>query len=157
MSPRLIGAAACLVAAFLAGWVIQGWRYKGEIAQIRADYAAAEVKRQADARKTDASRQSGMDEAAEKGAIAIEDNRVIDRTDGAAADRLRDELAAVRRHFTRENSRLATASATAQQTILVLSELYQGSVARERELAAAFEESRARGLTCEAGYDSLMP
>jgi hypothetical protein len=151
---KLLIAAGALATAFLSGWFVNGWRYERDIAEIRREYAEAEIKNQAQARTEDASRHSSVDTAAEKGAQVIEAIRT-DLRDDDTADRLRDELAALRKRYTIENSRLATASATDRQTILVLTELYQGADRRARDLAGALEEARARGVTCVEAYEGV--
>ena len=80
------------------------------------------------------------------------------RTDIAAddtAERLRYELANLRRRSSFENAGLATELVTARQTIGVLAHMLEECSGFAGVVAGAYEEARARGLTCQRVYEGV--
>lgn len=80
------------------------------------------------------------------------------RTDVAADDtdsRLRQELAAVRRSTARTIANAATQRLADQQTIGVLAHMLESCSGFAGVVAGAFEEARARGLTCQRVYEGV--
>tara|TARA_R110000765_G_scaffold244631_2_gene346852 strand:+ start:2485 stop:2967 length:483 start_codon:yes stop_codon:yes gene_type:complete len=70
-------------------------------------------------------------------------------------ERLRAELASVRKRASRENASLATQLVTARQTIGVLTHMLESCSGFAGTVAGAFEDARARGLTCQAVYNEI--
>lgn len=81
------------------------------------------------------------------------------RTDIASDDtdsRLRQELTSVRRSTTRTIANAATQRLADQQTIGVLAHMLESCSGFAGVVAGAFEEARARGLTCQRVYEGVM-
>jgi hypothetical protein len=70
-------------------------------------------------------------------------------------DSLHGEVAALRTRLQRagESAGSSSAVSSATRAAMVLTDLYTGCTAERQELAAAFDESRARGLAVERMYD----
>lgn len=80
------------------------------------------------------------------------------RTDIAAddtAERLRVELAQVRRSATHTAANAATQRLADQQTIGVLTHMLEECSGFAGVVAGAYEEARARGLTCQRVYEGV--
>ena len=75
----------------------------------------------------------------------------------AVANSLRGEVSKLRAELLRLGvvAGTATGGSTDTSAVILLADLYGSCVANRQELAAAVDESRARGLTCEAYYDNL--
>lgn len=71
------------------------------------------------------------------------------------ADRLRDQLDQLRRRSSFENAGLATELVTARQTIGVLTYMLEECSGFAGVVAGAYEEARARGLTCQRVYEGV--
>ena len=71
------------------------------------------------------------------------------------ADGLRGELSRVYTRNLSEGSIAAGRSQAAASALVVLGELYDGSVEDRRSLAEALERSRLAGLTCQAAYSKV--
>ena len=71
------------------------------------------------------------------------------------AERLRVELAQVRRSATHTAANAATQRITDQQTITVLTHMLEECSGFAGVVAGAFEEARSRGLTCQRVYDGV--
>lgn len=152
---RALIAAGLVVGGFLMGWNWQKNRYDARIATMEAEYAQASADALEAALAEQRRRLESMERVSDEGETIIEAVHAADAGADPSVDRLRVELDAVRARATRELSAAATQRATDRQTILVLTELYRSADERARELGKAFEDSRARGLNCQAAYEAM--
>lgn len=143
------------VAAGIAAWTAQGWRYQSKIADIERSQAIAIADAQELARKVEQARWQTREELINE-AKRNEAAAVIDRDNArAGADRLRKELAQLQRR-TRDTA-IATRSKGQQgaDPVGVLIELLTGLEQTGREVSEYADQLRVAGMTCEAVYDSL--
>lgn len=153
MNPRLIAAGLCLALAFLAGWSINGWKLKGEIAEIRAEHAEAYAQANAQARSEEARRAAAIEGIRRDAQIRIQEleSDVVAAAD--AADRLRKELA--RRRGAAEHTAATGGGAPTISAVILYSELLDRADTRAGELAEFADRSRVAGEACVAAYDAL--
>lgn len=154
MQMRLIAAIAALAIAFASAWVIQGWRYTGEIAQIRAEHADAYAKAQAQARSEETRRAAAIEGIRRDAQIRIEELEADAATAVSAAGSLREELAKRTRRAT-ANPGTANGGAAALSALVLYSELLDRADTRAGELAGEADRRRVAGLACQHAYDSL--
>lgn len=139
---------------------------KADLAEARqghADYVSEQQRQRAEderaSRAEEQRRQREADQQSQKDA-QDEQNRLdeLDRA-GSERDRLQQQVDRLKR-LQASGSATDAASFAAerkarQAAFNMLADVYSESVVRGGELAAALDVSRARGLSCEARYDSL--
>ena len=153
MSSRILLLSAALLAAFASAWVIQGWRYTGEIAQIRAEHAEAYAQAERQARSEEARRAAaveGIRRDAQERIVQLEADADTAR---AAAGSLREELA--RRRRTASDTGATPGSPPALSALILYSELLERADEAAGRYAEHADRARAAGLTCEQAFDSL--
>lgn len=155
MNKYLIVAAIALIIGAGSAYKAQGWRYATQIAAIHAQHATASQQAVTNALEEERRRHSVVNEASQQGEQDIEQIRADVATAADDATRLREQLAAVRKRARTDNARLATKWATASQTIAVLTRLLEGFHDHAGTVSGAYEDARARGLTCERAYDGV--
>lgn len=147
-------ALAATIVASLATYQAQEWRYQAQISELdrKLQKASQVVVTQA---LKEQQRQAAVTET--QGAKGEETVKQISADIAAddTGDRLREELAAVRRRASRDNASLATQLVTARQTIGVLADMLESCSGFAGTVAGAFEDARARGLTCQAVYTEI--
>ena len=154
-SARIWIGAGLVAAGFLIAWNWQANKYDKRLADQELAYSKASDKAVQSAIIEQQRRYESMESVSDEGDKTVETVRADSAAADPSADRLREELTAVRARTTRELSSAATQRATDRQTIMVLTELYERADRRARELGAAFDESHARGLTCEAAHAAV--
>lgn len=155
ISARIRIGAGLVAIGFLIAWNWQANKYDKRLADQELAYSVASAKAVQSALIEQQRRYESMESVSDEGDKTIETVRADSAAADHSADRLREELTAVRARARRELSSAATQRATDRQTIVVLTELYESSDRRARELSAAFDESHARGLNCEAAYTAV--
>jgi DNA-binding transcriptional regulator YiaG len=147
--------------AFLVGavpaWMYQSARWEADVSNIKREAAEAQAAAVSAARKEERRMQKGVDEAAAIGEQDAIQNDAAAIAAGDDAQRLRDEIAQLRRRFAVDNSRLATQWATTAETVRVLAGLLEDADGEAEILTGAYETARNRGLVCEWSYDALTP
>lgn len=149
---------AAVVAALTGGsvWTVLGWRCDATVSAIQRDNERAVAQAQAYARATEQSRA--------KAATAILDNAqretVAVRADAAAAraasDKLRAELASLRRRTARDTAASGTGSGeSGADTLDLLIRLLSGVDTAGQAVSGYADELRIAGLACERSHDSL--
>ena len=148
-------AVAALGAAFWAGWAWQGARSDAAMSDLIAQHAKALTEATEAARTEERRRFESVAQEGAKGDDELQD--IAKRDDGNDADdqRLRDELAAVRRQLTIARSAVATERASAASYIGPLTESLERYQQFGHSCARQLEDARARGLTCERAWDAL--
>lgn len=148
-----------LVIAFAIGagtsYKAQDVRYRAEIASIYSAHATASQQAVTNALEEERRRYAVVTEASRQGEQDIEQIRADTVAAADDADRLREQLKAVRARANVDNARLATTGATDRQTIAVLTRLLEGFHDHAGAVSGAYEDARARGLTCERSYDGV--
>ncbi|MCE9885187.1 DUF2514 family protein [Obesumbacterium proteus] len=151
--------ALSLLGAYSVGYdsADKSWQLKWT-KRDKADSDARE-QRQADERAEEQRRQRAADQAAKD---ADEDNEQLkaDALDAQrSANRLREQLAQLRKQFadseTGKLSNAASASASKSQAIILLTELLSESNETAREYAKEADRAYSAGQTCERIYNSL--
>ena len=94
--PRLIAAGVALVLAFAAGWAARGWRMGAEYAALEMRYATRLAQAHENALTEYARLEKVKNDAVKAAEIEAEKNAAAAATAARAADRLRDDLAALR-------------------------------------------------------------
>nr|WP_279079703.1 DUF2514 family protein [Hafnia alvei] len=135
----------------------KSWQLKWT--QRNKDDSDALAKRQADERAEEQRRQRAADQAAKD---ADEDNEQLkaDALDAQrSANRLREQLAQLRKQFadseTGKLSNAASASASKSQAIILLTELLSESNETAREYAKEADRAYSAGQTCERIYTEV--
>lgn len=148
-------AAGALGLAFWAGWSWQGARSDAAMSELVAQHATALAKAEENARTEERRRFQSVAQEGEKGNEELQD--IAKRDDGNDADdqRLRDELASVRRQLTIARSAAATERASAASYIGPLTESLERYQQFGHSCARQLEDARARGLTCERAWDAI--
>lgn len=148
-------AVAALALAFGAGWAWQGARSDAAMAEVVAQHATAIAEATETARTEERRRFESVAQTGVQGDEDLQDIRDRAAASDAESDRLRRRLEQVTRHYRADNSRLATEWATATETIRVLTGLLAEYDGFAGPVAGAYEDARARGLTCERAWDAL--
>jgi len=165
---RMMAIGLLLVALVVAGRIADHYRDKYyqvdkswqlKWAQRDKDDSDALAQRQASERAEEQRRQQAVNQAAKD---ADEDNEQLkaDAIDAQrSADRLREQLAQLRRQFadseTGKLSSAASASASKSQAIILLTQLLSESNEAAREYAKEADRAYSAGQTCERIYNSL--
>lgn len=148
-------AVAALGVAFGAGWAWQGARSDAAMSDLIAQHAIALAEATEAARTEERRRFESVAKTGVKGDEELQDIRNRAAASDAESDRLRQRLDQVTRHYRADNSRLATEWATATETIRVLTGLLAEYDGFAGPVAGAYEDARARGLTCERAWDAI--
>lgn len=121
--------------------------------------ALALAKRQADAREEENRRQREADENRNQAVQQISAAKADADNARADADGLHDKAEKLARRLAERerscNSITSGGSKTNAGGAAVLSELFRRADERAGELAAALDDARIRGMSCESAYDSL--
>lgn len=164
--PRVLPyiAAIALFAATLLGAYHHGLSVKDDEWQKKwnaRDTADAKAKavNEASARALEHSYQHSIDKAVQDGQRTIDQLTADAVTARASADSLRgaaDKLAArLASSQSGGNSCTAATSAAASRAVMVLADVLKRADQRAGDLAAAADQARARGVTCEQAYGGL--
>lgn len=146
--------ALCLLIGAFAAYQAQEWRYGERIAELNSKLQEASQVVVTQALKEQQRQSTAAETEGAKGEEVIEQISA-DIADDDTGERLRAELASVRKRAIRENASLATQLVTARQTIGVLSDMLESCSGFAGTVAGAFEDARARGLTCQAVYNEI--
>lgn len=148
--------ASALIGA-LASWYVTDNYWDARHNGLIAEHATASEAALTSALEEQKRRLTAIDKVSADGEQSIQAVRVADSGAEYSAGRLRQQLDAIRSNARRELSSAATKRETDRQTIDMLTGLYQRADERARTLAAAYEEARARGLSCQAAYEAACP
>ena len=146
-----------LVLIAIAGgvtWQVQDWRYGKQLADRDAVHAIAVAEAGRVAREEEQRRQLAVNKEASD---AREQNKAA-AVDAGAADAAGDRLHVEAGKFAAAACSDPGASqrgASATRAAMVLSELFQRADKRAGELAAAYDQARIAGHTCERVYDGI--
>jgi hypothetical protein len=145
--------AAALFAAFVGGWIVNGWRLKGELQRQATAYAqnvtaAVEKAREEDNRRTKALVEA-LDAAQQDLIVALTDR---DRA-RTASDSLRERARAVA--TTCSNPAAAGTSAAAKAAGDLLADVLGRIDEAAGDIAAHADRAVIAGTACERAYDSL--
>jgi vacuolar-type H+-ATPase subunit I/STV1 len=146
--------ASALIGA-LASWYVTDNYWDAKHNGLIAKHATASEAALTSALEEQKRRLTAIDKVSADGEQSIQAVRVADSGADDSADRLRQQLDAIRSNARRELSSAATQRETDRQTIDMLAGLYQRADERARTIAAAYEEARARGMSCQASYESV--
>lgn len=155
-------AAAALVGGALV-WLVQGWRYDADIAdmlrqhaeerdaQAQATVSAVEAARTEERRRT-AAVENARDDAQKLAADAAADAA------GARAerDRMRSRADSLARTAAGRDPTIAAGSPAGSAAVDLLAYMLGRSIERAEALAAVADRARIAGLTCERAYDGLI-
>lgn len=155
MKQLLIVAVIALTIGAGSAYKAQDWRYEAQIAAIHEQHAEASQQAVTNALTEERRRHAVVTEASQQGEAELEQIRTDTATAADDADRLREQLASVRKRANTDNARLATKWATAAETVRVLTELLEDFYGYAGTVSGAYEDARARGLTCERTYDGV--
>jgi len=152
MNARLIAGIAALAIAFASAWVIQGWRYTGEIAQIRAEHAEAYAQANAQARSEEARRAAAIE-----GVRRDAQERIVQLE--ADADTARAAAGSLRKQVDLFASRPAKCPAVADGGAadpdkLLLAQLLSEADEAAGRMAAEADRAIVAGEVCVAAYES---
>jgi len=148
-------AVGALALAFGAGWSWQGARSDAAMSDLMAKHATALAEATEAARTEERRRFESVAQEGVNGDEELQDISNRAAASDAESDRLRQRLDQVTRHYRADNSRLATEWATATETIRVLTGLLAEYDGFAGPVAGAYEDARARGLTCERAWDAI--
>jgi hypothetical protein len=110
-------------------------------------------------REKEQSRQQSINKVIQDGQKAIDSAAADAATARATADGLRrqvDSLASGSENSARDHSCTTATSQAASRAVMVLAELFKRADERALELAGTADQSRIRGLMCEAAYDGVL-
>ena len=156
MNPYLLlgGAIALVLAITAAIFGLNKWegniRESGR-AEVRAEWAAANAKSEAEQRKIEQNRAKAQQEAQDASVKAIAKAKSDAANARASADGLRGDLAALR-------ARIASGDPSAPssgQTSAKVDELFGVCTDRYRAMAEEADASRSAGTFCQTLYESL--
>jgi len=147
-------ALAAAIIASLATYQIQEWRYGKEIAEIDARLQKASQVAVSQALAEQQRQMQVVEAESQQGEQDVEQIR-IDIAADDTADRLRDQLTQVRRIATHTAANAATQRLADQQTVTVLTNMLEECSGFAGVVAGAYEEARARGMTCQRVYEGV--
>jgi len=152
-----LGAALLAAALFGAGWQIQGWRMDAKIAALHTQHAAALADAQAAARAIETRRMEEIEHVRATAQTRIDTLRGDADRAGAAAERLRRELAAARARGTASDTTAADRGPRQPDTTTVdmLTGLLERMEQEAQSMAGYADELRIAGLACEASYEAV--
>ena len=151
------------VAAFVAGWTIQEWRYGDEINGLKATYAQAAEKAQEAARTKEQALQTKLNEAlneanerAKRSEELAKKNSVAAVSASRTSDSLRNQLATVRAELSQATAETARNYAAALSTVFgECVEKYRASAERYSELARSATGHASDSKTLEDSWPQL--
>ncbi|MBL4833641.1 MAG: DUF2514 family protein [Pseudomonas sp.] len=155
MTKILISAIAALL--LCVGWLWWQLDSKTErVGNLESDLAQEQAitKSLIDAASIQASVTAVAETESQQGAQDVEQIRTDIAADDTA-ERLRVELAQVRRSATHTAANAATQRLADSQTIGVLTHMLESCSGFAGVVAGAYEEARARGLTCQRVYEGV--
>lgn len=151
------GLVACML---VIGW--QQWRIAGlrdDLTESRQEFTDYKLNAEQTARDEENRRRAAADEQTRKDAQDEADRTRDTAAAGAERERLFNEVERQRRLLAGRQATDAAGFAAERQARQraydLLANVYQQSVQRNGELAAEADRARARGLSCEARYNSL--
>lgn len=164
ISWRTLGAAVTLALVVAVFW----WIYQHGRSTMDAEWQTrwalrdtadqeARVRAETVERDKEQARQNSITKAVEDGQRKI-DEAVADAAAARADHGVRDEAdrtASSAASKAGSHSCTAATSAAASRAVLVLADVFKRADERAGELAAAADQSRGRGVTCERAYDGL--
>lgn len=149
-----------LAAALAVG--AQQWRIAGlrdDLADARQEFTGYKLNAEQAARDEENRRRAAADQQTRKDAQDEADRTRDTAAAGAERERLLNEVERQRRLLAGRQATDAAGFAAERQARQraydLLANVYQQSVQRNGELAAEADRARARGLSCEARYNSL--
>ena len=135
----------------LIGWTLNGWRLGNELANTHAVYERANAFAQAQARKTESTWQTKIDQEVGRAQASIETAVLDAAAADTVADGLRKELDRIKRRASTCPS-VAGTSPTTPSAADVLTDLLSEVEAAGRKLAAEADARRIAGLMCERSW-----
>lgn len=148
-------AIAAMLVAFGAGWSVRDTAAERDALELEVKHKAAIIDAEQAARTEERRRFESVAQTGVQGDEDLQDIRDRAAASDAESDRLRQRLDQVTRYYRADNSRLATEWATATETIRVLTGLLAEYDGFAGPVAGAYEDARARGLTCERAWDAI--
>lgn len=147
---KAMAGVVALVAAFFFGahYNDRGWQSRWQ--ERNTNYAIAAQQAQEQARTTESQWQSKLDEVSKNASKQLEDVRRTERA--AANDRVRS---AAKEYANRGSKDSCPTNGSAPDRIQVLADLLADADELAELLAVEADESRIRGLACEAAYDAI--
>jgi len=150
----IVGALIALTAS--AAWIAQGWRFEARIARIQSEHAHSLAQAEQAARAIEQRYVKELDHARTTAQSQYDQLRIAADAAGADADRLRAELARLRRQAA---SHSATADRSPGQPDQPAVDLLAGMLERMEEhgraMAQYADQLRIAGLTCEAAFEGV--
>lgn len=156
-----------LIGVFLLAAAIFGWNwytdslvadgYKQGVAATEKKYKDAELKAIQEVRKEEGRRIAALQGVIDESKKDLEGARAAAAAASDAGQRLRDQLAALRRRGLGTNPATAGSRPSTDATERVLSDLQRSTHEAEERVARYADEARIAGRACEAAYHSLTP
>ena len=157
LNVKVAAVAFALVLAFMFGYQVADNSWTTKWANAERDAAQAQVRAVAEAVATYKSRVTELEKLNDETKQQLADAFVAARNADAESDRLQHALDDYLRRSSTRNCQASTTSerAAAATDQLVLAELFRRADKRAGELAAIADDSRIRGLACEAAYNAI--
>lgn len=154
---KVAAVAFALVLAFMFGYKVADNSWTTKWADAERDAAQAQVKAVAEAVGAYRSRVTELERVNDETKQQLADAFVAARNADAESDRLQHALDD---YLRRSSAKHCPTSATSERAAaatdqLVLAELFRRVDKRAGELAAIADDSRIRGLACEAAYEKI--
>ena len=155
---KLIAAGVIVALSFGAGFKLADSQWTTKWANAERDAAQAQVQAVAEAVATYRSRVTELEKVNDETKQQLADAFVAARNADAESDRLQHALDDYLRRSSAKHCAASTTSerAAAATDRLVLAELFRRADKRAGELAAIADDSRIRGLACEAAYNAAL-
>lgn len=155
----LLLVAAALFGAYHFGGSVADERWQARWNKRDSDDNAARASAEIAARATEQARQNQLNKAVQDGQRKIDQATADAAAARSASDGLQlavDDLAGRLKRASSSNSCTAATSAAATSAAMVFADVLKRADDRAGKLAEAADQSRARGVTCEAAYDALV-
>ena len=154
---KLAAAGVALALSFGAGFKLADHNWAAKWADAERDAARSQLQAVNDAVATYRSRVTELERVNDETKQQLADAFVAARNADAESDRLQHALDD---YLRRSSAKHCTASTTSERAAtatdqLVLAELFRRADKRAGELAAIADDSRIRGLACEAAYNAI--
>lgn len=144
-----------LVLLLAGGWAYHKVQLSSSYDQGHSDGVAQQVRKQEQSDKLALQQHLDDKERLEREAKSQIDQARVDADFArASADRLREQIAAIKR-IAENSTGPQPAGSSTSKTVSVLADLFQESLERNRSLAEFADASYNAGRACEASYDSL--
>lgn len=154
LSPLLrYGAAAGF--GFFVAWSWQSNSRDAERGRDAVEKAGQVVQQIQEIRQFEQRAQGAVDQASEVGNDELEKARADAVAAGSAADRLQNHVSDLSARLSACSSGTAAERQARERDALVFADMLRWADRRAGELAAAYDQARARGLTCERAYDGV--